>query len=61
MRKIVNFAVSYPVSITMLILAILLLGKISYDRLGVDLLPSIESSKLYIELTTTENPPVEVE
>ncbi len=61
MKKLVKFAVDYPVSITMMILAILLLGKISYDRLGVDLLPSLESSKLYVELETVENPPVEVE
>ncbi len=61
MKKLVKFAVDYPVSITMMILAILLLGKISYDRLGVDLLPTIESSKLYVELETVENPPVEVE
>ncbi len=61
MRKIVNFAVNYPVTIAMVILAILLLGKISYDRLGVDLLPSLSSPKLYIELSTTEKPPTEVE
>ena len=61
MRKIVNFAVKYPVTVTMMILAILLLGKISYDRLGVDLLPSLTTPKLYIELSTTEKPPTEVE
>ncbi len=61
MKKIVNFAISYPITITMAILAILLLGKISYDRLGVDLFPAMESPKLYIELTTTEMPPAEIE
>ena len=61
MKKIVQFAISYPITIAMLILGILLMGKISYDRLGVDLLPSIDSSILYIELETVENPPVEVE
>ncbi|MFR9619916.1 MAG: efflux RND transporter permease subunit [Rikenellaceae bacterium] len=61
MRKIVNFAIKYPVTITMAILAILLLGKISYDRLGVDLFPSMETPKLYVEITTTEKPPTEVE
>ncbi|MFI3285443.1 MAG: efflux RND transporter permease subunit [Rikenellaceae bacterium] len=61
MKRIVNFAISYPVTIMMVILATLLLGKISYDRLGVDLFPSMESPKLYIELTTTEMPPAEIE
>ncbi|MFR9503719.1 MAG: efflux RND transporter permease subunit [Rikenellaceae bacterium] len=61
MKKIVNFAITYPVTIMMVILATLLLGKISYDRLGVDLFPSMESPKLYIELTTTEMPPAEIE
>ncbi|MFI3281327.1 MAG: efflux RND transporter permease subunit [Rikenellaceae bacterium] len=61
MRKIVNFAVKYPVTIMMVVLATLLLGKISYDRLGVDLFPSMESPRLYIELTTTEMPPSEIE
>ncbi len=61
MRKIVNFAIKYPVTVTMMVLAILLLGKISYDRLGVDLFPSMETPKLFIELTTTEKPPTEVE
>ncbi len=61
MRKIVNFAISYPVTVTMMILAILLLGKISYDRLGVDLFPSMDSPKLYVEITTTDKPPTEIE
>ncbi|MFR9533850.1 MAG: efflux RND transporter permease subunit [Rikenellaceae bacterium] len=61
MKKIVNFAITYPVTILMVVLATLLLGKISYDRLGVDLFPSMDSPKLYIELTTTEMPPSEIE
>ncbi len=61
MRKIVNFAIKYPVTVTMMVLAILLLGKISYDRLGVDLFPSLETPKLFIEITTTDKPPTEVE
>ena len=32
MKSIIKFAVSNPVTIFMLVLAILLLGKISYDR-----------------------------
>ena len=40
MKSIIKFAVSNPVTICMLVLAILLLGKISYDQLAVDLLSS---------------------
>ena len=43
MRKLVSWAVRNPVTVTMAVLAILLLGKISYDRLSVELLPSMES------------------
>ncbi len=45
----------------MMILAILLLGGISYERLGVDLFPSMNTPKLYIEMTTIEMPPAEIE
>lgn len=41
MKKLVSWAVGHPVTVTMAVLAILLLGKISYDRLSVELLPSI--------------------
>ena len=43
MKNIVKFAVSNPVTICMLVLAILLLGKISYDQLAVDLLPDLNN------------------
>lgn len=61
MRKIVNFAVSNPVTISMIILAILLLGKISYDRLSVDLLPDLNNPKLFVEIKAGERPPEEIE
>ena len=61
MRKIINFAVKNPVTISMLVLAILLLGKISYDRLNVDLLPKINSPRLFIEIEAGERPPEEIE
>ena len=35
MKSIIKFAVSNPVTICMLVLAILLLGKISYKQLAV--------------------------
>jgi len=61
MSKIINFAVKNPVTISMVVLAVLLLGKISYDRLNVDLLPNINSPRLFIEIEAGERPPEEIE
>lgn len=61
MKKIVKFAVSNPVTICMVVLAILLLGKISYDQLSVDLLPDLNNPRLFIELKAGERPPEEIE
>lgn len=61
MRKIIQFAVNNPVTGIMIVCAILLLGKISYDRLGVDLLPSLNNPTLYIEMDAGDRPPEEIE
>ena len=61
MKKIIQFAVNNPVTISMVILAILLLGKISYDQLGVDLLPDLNNPRLFIEIQAGERPPEEME
>jgi HAE1 family hydrophobic/amphiphilic exporter-1 len=45
----------------MIVLAILLLGKISYDRLNVDLLPDMNSPRLFVEIEAGERPPEEIE
>ncbi len=61
MRNIVKFAVGNPVTICMVVLAILLLGKISYDQLSVDLLPDLNNPRLFIEIKAGERPPEEIE
>ena len=61
MKKIIQFAVNSPVTITMIIMAILLLGKISFDQLGVDLLPDLNNPRLFIEVKAGERPPEEME
>lgn len=61
MKRMIKFAVSKPVTICMLVLAILLLGKISYDQLAVDLLPDLNNPRLFIELKAGERPPEEIE
>jgi len=45
----------------MLILAILLLGYISFQRLGIDLFPDLDNPRLFIEVEAGEQPPQEME
>ncbi|MBN2813036.1 MAG: efflux RND transporter permease subunit [Bacteroidales bacterium] len=61
MKKIVQFAVNYPVTISMLILGILLLGYISLGKLSIDLFPEINAPRIFVELRSGERPPEEIE
>ena len=61
MKNIVKFAVGNPVTICMIVFALLLLGKVSYDQLSVDLLPDLNNPRLFIELKVGERPPEEIE
>jgi HAE1 family hydrophobic/amphiphilic exporter-1 len=61
MKKLTQFSVNYPVTILMMVMAVLILGYISFSRLGIDLFPNLNSPKLYIELTVGERPPEEIE
>ena len=61
MKKIVSFAVSYPISILMLVLSIILLGSISFGKLGTELFPDLKNPTLFVELKAGIRPPSEVE
>ncbi len=61
MKKIVQFAVNYPVTISMIILGILLLGYISVGKLSIDLFPEINAPRIFVELKAGERPPDEIE
>lgn len=61
MKKLIRLAVNNPVTILMVVLAIGLLGKISYDKLSVDLLPDLNNPKLFVEINAGERPPEEIE
>ena len=61
MKKLTRFAVEYPVTILMAILGICILGYISYFRLGVDLLPDLNSPRLFVEILAGEKAPEEIE
>jgi hydrophobic/amphiphilic exporter-1 (mainly G- bacteria), HAE1 family len=61
MNRIARFAVEYPVTVLMLMLGVVLLGFISFGKLGTDLFPDLNNPKIYIELGAGEKPPEEVE
>ncbi len=61
MKKLTQFAVNYPVTILMVVLAVVLLGYISFSKLGIDLFPEINNPRLFIELKSGERPPEEME
>ncbi len=61
MKKLTQFSVNYPVTILMIVLGIILLGYISYDKLGVDLFPDLNSPRIFVEITAGERPPEEME
>ena len=61
MKKLTQFAVDFPVTILMAILGIGILGYISYSRLGVDLLPDLNSPRLFVEIVAGEKAPEEIE
>ena len=61
MKKLTQFSVNYPVTILMIVLAIILLGFISYGKLGIDLFPDLNSPRIYVEIQSGERPPEEME
>jgi HAE1 family hydrophobic/amphiphilic exporter-1 len=61
MNKLARFSVNYPVTVMMLVLGIVLLGIISFGKLGTDLFPDLNNPKIYIEIKAGERPPEEME
>ena len=61
MKKLTQFSVNYPVTVLMVVLGVLLLGYISYDKLGVDLFPDLNSPRIFVEVKSGERPPEEME
>src|SRR6056297_3423226 len=61
MTNLTRFSVRYPVTVAMLVFAVLLLGYISFNRLGTDLFPDLKNPRLFVELHSGEKPPSEIE
>ena len=56
-----QFSVKYPVTVAMLMTLIAILGYISFDKLGTDLLPSIYNPRIVVELQAGDRSPQEIE
>ncbi|MCD6566302.1 MAG: efflux RND transporter permease subunit [Bacteroidales bacterium] len=61
MKKLTAFAINFPVTISMIVLGIVLLGGISYKKLGVDLFPDLNNPRIFVEIKAGERPPEEME
>ena len=61
MKKLTQFSVNYPVTIAMIVLGVILLGFISFNKLGVDLFPDLNSPRIFVEIKSGERPPEEME
>jgi HAE1 family hydrophobic/amphiphilic exporter-1 len=61
MRKLAELSVRYPTTVLMVVLAVIILGAISFQRLGMDLFPRLNSPRLYVEIKAGERPPEEME
>ncbi len=61
MKKLAQFSVNYPVTVAMIILGIVLLGFISFSRLGTDLFPDLNNPRIVVEVQSGERPPEEIE
>lgn len=56
-----EFSTRYPVTVSMLTLAVVLLGAISLDKLGTDLLPNVHTPVITVDLQVPGKAPQEVE
>ena len=61
MKKLTLFSVKYPVTILMVVLGVVLLGFISFNKLGVDLFPDLNAPRIFVEVKSGERPPEEME
>ena len=61
MKNLTKFSVNYPITVLMFVLGILVLGYISFQKLGVDLFPDMNNPRIFVEIKAGERPPEEIE
>jgi HAE1 family hydrophobic/amphiphilic exporter-1 len=61
MYAIARYATKHPVSVTVLAVAVVMLGWISWKGLPLDLLPDIQSPTILVSIQSGDRPPTEME
>jgi HAE1 family hydrophobic/amphiphilic exporter-1 len=61
MESLARLAAQRPVAITVLAVAVVLLGQMAWRQLPLDLLPDLESPTVLVSVTSGERPPLEME
>ena len=60
-ESLAGLAVRRPVAVSVVALAVALVGWLSWDRLPVDLLPDVETPTIVVSVSSGDRPPVEME
>ena len=60
-ESIASLAVRRPVAVTVLAIAVALVGYLAWERLPVDLLPDLQSPTVAVSVTSGDRPPTEME
>ncbi len=60
-ESLAGLAVRRPVAVSVVALAVALVGWLSWDRLPVDLLPDVETPTVVVSLSSGDRPPAEME
>jgi HAE1 family hydrophobic/amphiphilic exporter-1 len=61
MYNLSRYATKHPVSVTVLAVAVVMLGWISWKGLPLDLLPDIQSPTILVSIQSSDRPPTEME
>jgi len=61
MYSLARYATKHPVSVTVLAIAVVMLGWISWKGLPLDLLPDIQSPTILVSIQSSDRPPTEME
>ncbi|MCD4749387.1 MAG: efflux RND transporter permease subunit [Thermoanaerobaculales bacterium] len=61
MESLARFAARRPVAVTVLAVAVVLLGQVAWRRLPIDLLPDVQSPTVLVAVQSGDRPPLEME
>ena len=61
MESLARLAVRRPVAVTVLAVAVVMLGQVAWRRLPIDLLPDVQSPTVLVSVRSGDRPPLEME